>query len=406
MNLKLYPILALFLFAGCVEEVDVLRYSTWQSSPTEERIIRQTLKEFDANHPEIAYAFQPIPGNYTEKMQLMLGTGKAPDLFWLKGDTAPAYMSFDVLEPLNPYVQEDSGFEMDDIFPVFKKAFEHNGNYYGFAKDFNTYVLFYNKKLFKEAGIVEPPKDWKELYAFSKKLTKDADGDGKKDQFGFATEPSIDMVLPFAFQNGGDLIAEDGKVLVGQPEFVEAMTFFMSLYEDGVATIPADQGAGWIGDIFAREQCAMVMSGAWLIPYLEDNAPDVDFGVVELPAGKKRATLAFTNAFVIPKQSKRKDEAWTMLSYLAGPKGMETWTKSGLALPTRKSIAEKNGFYNDSIFKVFMNSIDHAKLYKVNLKERWYDESQAAMQGIFYKKKDIKTTLEALAKTLEKYKLN
>ncbi|MEL6305949.1 MAG: extracellular solute-binding protein, partial [Bacteroidota bacterium] len=397
---------AFFLLASCGEEADVLRYSAWQSSPTEERIIRQTLKEFDTHHPEIEYAFQPIPGNYTEKMQLMLGTGKAPDLFWLKGDTAPAYMSFDVLEPLNGYVDVDNTFEIDDIFPVFKKAFEQKGKYYGFAKDFNTYVLFYNKKLFRQTGIPEPPKDWEELYAFSQQLTKDKDGDGKKDQFGFATEPSIDMVLPFAFQNGGDLISEEGKILVGQPEFIEAVRFFMSLYEDGIATIPADQGAGWIGDIFAREQCAMVMSGAWLIPYLEDNAPNVDFGVVELPAGKKRATLAFTNAFVIPKQSTHKDEAWTMLSYLAGPEGMETWTKSGLALPTRKSIAEKNGFYNDSIFKVFMNSIDNAKLYKVDLKERWYDESQAAMQGIFYKKKDIKTTMEALAKTLEKYKLN
>ena len=404
MKLK-YLLLSLIVFSGCTQKEEILRYSTWQSSPTEERILRQTLTSFEEAHQEVTYAFQPIPGNYPEKIQLMLGTGKAPDLFWLKGDTAPAYMSFDVLEPLDDYVEGDTEFAIDDIFPVFKDAFKHKGNYYGFAKDFNAYVLFYNKKLFQEAGLTEPPKDWKELYAYCKLLTKDTDSNGKLDQFGFVIEPSIDMVLPFAFQNGGELISEDGKIGVGEPEFIEALKFFMSLYRDGIATIPADQGAGWIGDVFAREQCAMAISGAWLIPYLQDNAPNVDYGVVELPVGRQKATLAFTNAFVIPKQSKHKDEAWTMMSYLAGKKGMEIWTKSGLALPTRKSVAEKNGFYQDSIFSVFMNSVEYAKLYKVNLKERWYDESQAAMQGIFYKKRDIKTTMEELAQTLEKYKI-
>ena len=404
MKLK-YFLLSVVILSGCGQKEEILRYSTWQSSPTEERILRQTLTNFDQAHPEVEYAFQPIPGNYPEKIQLMLGTGKAPDLFWLKGDTAPAYMSFDVLEPLDTYVDGDSEFALDDIFPVFKEAFQHKGKYYGFAKDFNAYVLFYNKKLFAEAGLSDPPKDWKELYEYCKILTKDTDSDGKKDQFGFVTEPSIDMVLPFAFQNGGELISDTGKIGVGEPEFIEALQFFMSLYTDGVATIPADQGAGWIGDVFAREQCAMAISGAWLIPYLQDNAPKVEYGVVELPVGKQKATLAFTNAFVIPKQSQHKDDAWTMMSYLAGKKGMEIWTKSGLALPTRKSVAEKNGFYQDSIFKVFMNSVEYAKLYKVNLKERWYDESQAAMQGIFYKKKDIKTSMEQLAETLEKYKI-
>ena len=96
MKLK-YLLLSLIVFSGCTQKEEILRYSTWQSSPTEERILRQTLTSFEEAHPEVTYTFQPIPGNYPEKIQLMLGTGKAPDLFWLKGDTAPAYMSFDVL---------------------------------------------------------------------------------------------------------------------------------------------------------------------------------------------------------------------------------------------------------------------------------------------------------------------
>ena len=226
------------------------------------------------------------------------------------------------------------------------------------------------------------------------------------DQFGFVIEPSIDQTLPFAYQNGGEIISADGEIKIGEPEFIEATEFMISMYRNGIATNPADVGAGWLGDVFARENCAMVISGAWLIPYIKDNNPDLEYAVAELPAGKKKATLAFSVAMVIPKQSKYKEDAWQLLSYLNGKEGMKTWTAGGIALPTRKSIAEENGFYQDSIYSVFMKSVEYAKLYKINLQERWYDESQAAMQGIFYKKKDVGETFRELAKTLEKYKLN
>ncbi len=391
---------------SCSNESPVARYTSWQSSQTEEKIIRQTLADFEKKHPEVAYQFQPIPGNYTEKLQLMLGTGKAPDLFWLKGDTSPAYMSFDVLEPLDSLINSSPDFDVNDFFPVFRDAFKYKGKNYGVSKDFNAYVLFYNKEMFREAGLDTVPTNWEEFYEFSKKLTKDRDGDGKTDQFGFVIEPSIDIAMPFAYQNNGEIITDDGQIKIGDAEFVEAVEYMMSLYRDGIATNPADMGAGWMGDVFSRGQCAMTISGAWLIPYLADNAPDLDYGVVELPRGKRQATLAFSVAMVIPKQSKHKEDAWKLLSYLNGKEGMTTWTQSGIALPTRQSVAEENGFYNDSVYSVFMRSVEYARLYKVNMQERWYDESQAAMQGIFYKNKDIATTLKELATTLEKYKLD
>ncbi len=406
MKVNILYVIPLVLLFGCGEKQTVARYTSWQSSQTEEKIIRQTLRDFEKKYPNISYQFQPIPGNYTEKLQLMLGTGKAPDLFWLKGDTSPAYMSFDVLEPLDPFLEQDPNFEIDDFFPVFRDAFKYRGKNYGVAKDFNAYVLFYNKRMFAEAGLDTVPTTWKELYTFSEKLTKDTNGDGKIDQYGFVIEPSIDIVMPFAYQNGGEIITEDGEIKIGDPAFVEATEFMMSLYRDGIATNPADVGAGWMGDVFSRRQCAMAISGAWLIPYLKDNAPDLEYGIVELPRGKRKATLAFSVAMVIPKQSGHKEDAWQMLSYLSGKEGMKTWTESGIALPTRKSVAEENGFYQDSLYSVFMKSVDYAKLYKVNMQERWFDDSQAAMQGIFYKKKDIAKTLQELAVTLEKYKLD
>ncbi|MEM6718699.1 MAG: ABC transporter substrate-binding protein [Bacteroidota bacterium] len=383
-----------------------MRFSSWQSSPTEERIVNASLDSFSTKHPNVVFDYQPIPGNYPEKIQLMLGTGNAPDVFWLKGDTSPAYLAFDVLQPLDSVMTTSPEFDIDDFFPVFKDAFKHKGKYYGFAKDFNSYVLFYNEDMLKAAGLTGPPSTWEELKSYSKKLTKDTDGDGKIDQYGFIVEPSIDMVLPFAFQNNAEIISKDGNVTIGSPEFVEAVEFFISLYKEGMATMPTDMGAGWNGDVFGRKQVAMAYSGAWMIPYLKESYPDINYKIAELPVGKIKSTVAFTNAYVIPKQTQHLSDAWQLVNYLAGKEGMRIWTSSKIALPTRKSVALENNFYQDPVFSIFLKSAEYAKLYQVNLQERWFDDTQAAMQAIFYKDAQVAPTFEKLAKRLERYKIN
>ncbi len=383
-----------------------MRFSSWQSSPTEERIVQQILDSFTVKNESIPFEYQPIPGNYPEKIQLMLGTGKAPDLFWLKGDTAPAYLSFEVLQSLDSLVSASPDFDLDDFYPVFRDAFKHKGKYYGFSKDFNAYVLFYNKEMFEEAGLTLPPNNWNELLEYSKKLTVDKDNDGKIDQYGFIVEASVDMLLPFAFQNNASIVNEENEISIADPNFIEAASFFTNMYRDGIATIPTDQGAGWNGDVFGRKQVAMVFSGAWMIPYLKESYPDLEYGVAELPEGKTKATVAFTVANVIPKQTEKLAESWELLKYMTGKEGMRIWTSSKIAMPSRKGVAEENGFYEDSIFSVFMKSAEYAKLYKIPLKERWYDDCQSAMQAIFYKNEDVGATFKKLAARLERYKLN
>ena len=395
----------LVLTIGCSESAETLRYTSWQSSPVEQSIIRQNLESFKKDNPDVAFKYEPIPGNYPEKIQLMLGTHTAPDLFWLKSFTAPSFYHFDILKPLDDYVQRDTTFDINDFFPVFRDSYKDRGHFYGFPKDFNVYVLFYNKKMFAQAGISAAPKNWAELENAARKLTKDTNGDGKTDQYGLVIEPAIEMLMAFVYQNGGEFHDAQGNLKINDPAFTQALTFYHGLYEKKIATIPSDMGAGWNGDVIGRKNAAMAISGGWMIPYLKEAYPDIEWGVVPLPAGKKQATLAFSTGFVIPKEAKYPDQAWTMLAYLAGKKGMAEWTKSGLALPTRKSVAEANGFYKDPVYKVFMESVPFAVNFKINYMQRWYDESNAALQAIFYKGKDPILTMKELEPRVAKYRL-
>lgn len=382
-----------------------MRLSSWVSSPSETELYKQTLEQFRQAHPDIDFKYEPIPGNYSEKLQLMLGTFTAPDLFYLKGFTAPSYMSFDILQPLDDFIATNQEFNAEDFFPFTLEAFQYNDQQYGLPKDFNPYVLFYNKTLFREAGIDSLPTNWASFRAVAEELTKDTDGDGKTDQYGFIVEPVVEMVMPFVYQNGGYFENPDGTLGIADEPFIEALDFYHSLYEDGIATLPQDEGVAWNGDAFGREICAMAVSGGWLMPFMKDNYPEVDYGIIPLPAGKQKATVAFTTAYAMPKASKFQAEAWQLLDYLVGPEGMTSWTSSGVAMPSRRSVAEANGFYDDPILSVFMESAEFARPFQIQYSERGFEEIVVAFQSVFFTGKSPREAMEESKEQIAKYSL-
>ena len=314
-------------------------------------------------------------------------------------------MSFGVLEPLDAYMAENAAFDKDDFFPFTLDAFQWDGKQYGLPKDFNPYVLFYNKKMFAEAGLDTVPTNWQELEEYARILTKDLDGDGETDQHGMIVEPVMEMVMPFVFQNGGYFQNPDGSVGIADQPFIEALEYYHGLYKKGVATIPTDVGVGWNGDAFGREKVAMAVSGGWLMPFMKDNYPDVDYGVAFLPAGKERATVAFTTSYSMAGDSKYKEDSWKLIDYMVGKEGMTKWTSQGLAMPSRRSVAIENGFYEHPVFKVFMESADFARPFQVEYSERGFEEVVVALQAIFYQGKDPKEAMENIKKRIEKYRL-
>ncbi len=384
---------------------DTLRLSSWVSSPSETNLFKQTLADFRQTHPELDFKYEPIPGNYSEKLQLMLGTNTAPDLFFLKGMTAPSYMSFGILNPLDNWMAQSPDFEATDFFPFALEAFQYDGVQYGLPKDFNPYVLFYNKAHFREAGLDSLPTNWQELEQMSAQLTKDRDGDGKMDQYGFIVEPSIEMVMPFVYQNDGHFQNPDGSLGITDDSFIEALEFYYGLYQKGVATIAQDQGVAWNGDAFGRGTCSMAISGGWLMPFLKDNYPEIDYGIIPLPAGKQRATVAFTTAYAMPKKTAFEGEAWQIMNYLVGKEGMANWTNTGVAMPTRRSVAEANGFYEHPVFKTFMESAAYARPFQVQYSERGFEEVVVAFQAIFFMGKPPREAMEEIASQIKKYRL-
>ena len=164
-----------------------------------------------------------------------------------------------------------------------------------------------------------------------------------------------------------------------------------------VAVAPSDVGAGWLGDEFGRERVAMVESGPWMLGFLKDSYPAVNYGVAPLPANKTKATMLYTVCYAIPRTSKVKDAAFIALKYLVS-EGMKTFTEKLGVLPARKSIVESENLMSDPVKKVFLEGADYGHAWYIptpsGYAQKAIDGINANLRKVWYGKESLEDAIE------------
>src|SRR5262249_31898560 len=123
-------------------------------------------------------------------------------------------------------------------------------------------------KLFREAGIVNPdgtpraPRTREEFIEDIKKLTRDTDGDGQPDVWGFAYTMWRWNFMTLVQQFGGRYFDENGRCVLDDPKNVAALECLASFNRNGLRPDP-ENNAGWIG--FRQERVAMVIDGVYML---------------------------------------------------------------------------------------------------------------------------------------------
>lgn len=319
------------------ERVEI-RLSGWAANPQETALLESLLYRFSVENPDIVVKYEPITGDYWQTINTMVATGEEPDVYYMDIFQFPAFAQNQVLLPLDDFMSA-SGVSRDEFIPSLIDAFTFEGVTYGIPKDFNTLGMFYNKDLFAAAGLEEPTDDWTwdDLLAAAEGLS-----DPANNVYGFGVPADAGRFPVFVFQNGGSIMTEDfSDTLLDAPEAIGAGEFYTSFRTDQIGAIPADLGEGWQGTLFGKQQLAMVYEGGWLIPYLKEQFPDVNYGVVNPPAGPAgEGNLIFTVAYVISPNSKNPEAAWKLIQFLTSEESQTTVLTSGFALPSRASLQE------------------------------------------------------------------
>src|SRR5690606_816073 len=109
------------------------------------------------------------------------------------------------------------------------------------------------------------------------------------------TPPELARFLPFLYQAGGAVLDADGNYVMDSDAARAAIEYYVSFAQEGIGGAPTAVDAGWGGEAFGEGRAAMAMEGNWVINFLLQNYPELNWGVSELPAGAAgKATMAFT----------------------------------------------------------------------------------------------------------------
>ncbi len=315
------------------EGVTALQLMGWASSESENLRLQEMVDSFNATNPDIQVTLNQVP-DYDTKLQTSLAGGTPPDVFYVDSLKLPDLVKANALLPIGDQLEN-----VDDFYPSLRQAFTVDGVLYCPPKDFSTLALEYNKDLFDQAGVAYPSADWTwdDLKSAAEKLTNKENG-----VVGLAFNPDFARWIAFIYQSGGSVTSEDrSKMTLDSPEVLQAFNYLNDMIAAGTIAQAADLDSGWPGEAFGKQKAAMTMEGNWIVPFLKDQFPDVNYGVAELPQGpKEKATMAFTVCYAVPASAKNPEASIRLVNYLTGAEGMKAWTDLGLAMPTRASLRE------------------------------------------------------------------
>jgi multiple sugar transport system substrate-binding protein len=198
------------------------------------------------------------------------------------------------------------------------------------------------------------------MRADAKKLTKP----GNVPVYGITLPGNPSRWLAFLFANGGSVLNQDGtQATFNDKAGADALNFYASFQRDDHSSVQPSEviTSTWQGadlEAFARQRAAMALEGAWLIPYMAANTPDVQYGIAPLPVAPngKRGNLIFTNAWSAANSTRHPEAAWELIKYLTGRDVQASGLHQGFALPSLKSLSNDPYFIQHPEVKVFFDA--------------------------------------------------
>lgn len=290
-----------------------LTYYTFSAAPDHTKTLDALISIFEKQYPNIKVSYQTAPyDQYFTKLQTQIAAGNAPDTFELDYGSFYSYATGGSLLNLNKPAAADKTYKPSRFYPRAYSSFRIGKTQFGLPESFSDVLLFYNKDLFRAAGVPFPTAKWtwKDELNAAKKLTDTAKG-----VWGDYQPIQFYEFYKVLAQNGGSFFnAAKTKATFDSAAGIGALKWLLS--KPG-SVMPTEAQQGGVGDdkLFKLGKLAMWHNGIWQFSFLKD-AP-FQWDVVVEPAGKVKANHFFANAVAASAKTPHPKEAWLWLKFLA-----------------------------------------------------------------------------------------
>ena len=200
----------------------------WEGSTSDKEAWDELIANLQKDHPEIKIIPQTYPSSdFRDMLDTRIAGNDWPDVIRYTYQRLGKFKKADVMLDLSPYISQES---LDGISPAFLSACQYDGKLVAMPHHTDTMAMFYNKRMFEEAGIriptsVEDGYTWEELTDIARTLKEKY---SLPYAFGGIWENNSGYrYLPFLYMNGGSILNEaQDAVTMDTPEVLEAIKLY------------------------------------------------------------------------------------------------------------------------------------------------------------------------------------
>ncbi|MEL0085194.1 MAG: ABC transporter substrate-binding protein [Paracoccaceae bacterium] len=273
-------------------------------------VVDSIVADFEAENPDIKVN-AIYSGNYDDtrvRALSALNSGDPAQLAVMFSIDAYDLIEQDLILPFNDLVSGSDGANwLNSFYPALMANGNIEGKTWGIPFQRSTIVAYYNKDMFRAAGLdpESPPTSWDELISMGKALTKDG-------AYGImipSTGYPYWMFQALAIQNGKEVMSNDGlTTYFDDPTVVETLEFWKSLSSEHGVMPEGTVEWGTLRQAFLEGQTAMMWHSTGNLTAVKKNA-SFDFGVAELPANVRKGSPTGGGNFYIFKDTSAEEQA-------------------------------------------------------------------------------------------------
>jgi diguanylate cyclase (GGDEF)-like protein/PAS domain S-box-containing protein len=334
-------------------------------------IISSVVADFERLNPGLRV--EVVGGVTDERIQVALDSSDPPTaISSFESDTFASTRAVSKLLDLGPFMARDGILEADFTDATLAYTGDDRGRW-ALPVLADAYGLLYNRQLFREAGLDEPPRTMAELTELAKRLTV-RNPDGSLKIVGF--DPTIgfyENTLATLGHLFGARWQTDGRSSLGSDPAWKRLLHWQKELVDWYG---ADNLAAFhqqVGDEFAPNNAfqagrlAMCLDGEWRVAFIAIEADELDYGTAPLPVDEARPELygsGFINGSVIgiPLNARHREAAWTLVKYLATDEAALAKLSNGLRnVPSTRTSLHSPALVPDDRFAVFLDIFGHER---------------------------------------------
>ena len=308
-----------------------ISYAFWDVNQQE--MLEEMIKAFNEKYPNVKVSLQMTPWkDYFGKLRTQVSSKALPDVFWMTGPNFRSYAENGQLASLKG-LQDAGLFDPKNYPEALANMYSVDGEPFAAPKDFDTVAIWYNKKLFDQAGVAYPDETWT-LDTYKDKAVelgeKLPDGVwGCAEVFSRTASYYHSIAI-----TGGYVISDDKKKSgYDDPKTIEGVKFWRDLIEIGASPDLDYLAENSAYALFESGKCAMQWSGNWRVPAMLKASTKDDVSVATLPGGDIPKTVVHGIGNCISAFTKNMPAAQALVAFLAGEEAAKISAESGAANP-------------------------------------------------------------------------